>query len=149
MQSEFPLEWFIYFPPTLFCKCSYLVDYGTRQLFPSICIAWCHGHFVSSILVVAQLWRKFCQTLGHSEDLILWIESDGLWWVQQGGSSTVELSSTWFWTRNVQVVLRSNSRAAMEQPFVLNPLTQIWRIVDASQVLTHFPLNISSWQRWQ
>jgi hypothetical protein len=31
----------------------------------------------------------------------------------------------------------------MEQPFVLNPLTQIWRIVDASQVLTHsFPKYI-------
>jgi hypothetical protein len=31
----------------------------------------------------------------------------------------------------------------MKQPFVLNPLTQIWRIVDASQVLTHsFPKYI-------
>lgn len=34
-------------------------------------------------------------------------------------------------------MLKSNSRATIEQPFVLNPLTQIWKIVDASQVLTH------------
>jgi hypothetical protein len=26
----------------------------------------------------------------------------------------------------------------MEQPFDLNPLTQIWRIIDASHVFTHF-----------
>jgi hypothetical protein len=29
----------------------------------------------------------------------------------------------------------------METPFVLNPLMQIWMIVDASQVLTHFFLK--------
>lgn len=138
------MEWFVSFLHTLFCKCSYLVDYGTWQLFPSVWITWCHVHFISSILLVAQLWGEFCQALGHYQDLVLWIESDGFWWDQQGGSSTVGLSSTLFWTRNVQVVPRSNSRAAMEQPFVLNPLTQIWRIVDASQVLTHFSLNISS-----
>jgi hypothetical protein len=45
-----------------------------------VCIAWCHGHFVSSILVVAQLWGQFCQAFGHSQDVVLRTKSGGVWW---------------------------------------------------------------------
>jgi len=34
--------------------------------------------------------------------------------------------------------MKNNSKATMEQPIDLNPLTQIWRTIDASHVFTHF-----------
>jgi hypothetical protein len=37
--------------------------------------------------------------------------------------------------------MESNSKAAMEPPFGLNPLTQIWRTIDASWVFMHFFLE--------
>jgi hypothetical protein len=39
-----------------------------------------------------------------------------------------------------KLCMKSNSKVSMELPFVLNPMTWIWRIVDAYWVLTHsFP----------
>jgi hypothetical protein len=37
--------------------------------------------------------------------------------------------------------MESNSKAAMEPPFGLNPLIQIWRTIDASWVFMHFFLE--------
>jgi hypothetical protein len=34
--------------------------------------------------------------------------------------------------------MKSNSKATMEPPFDLNPLTQIWKTFDASHVFMHF-----------
>jgi hypothetical protein len=74
----------------LFHKCSYPIDQGAKQLFPSMCIVWCHGHYVSTIVVVTQLWRKFCQTPKDTEDL--------KWELK------ICLLSVWFSIGNVQVV---------------------------------------------
>jgi hypothetical protein len=60
---------FIFNLPTCCHKCSYPIDQGAKQLFPSMCIVWCHGHYVSTILVVTQLWIKFCQTRKDIENL--------------------------------------------------------------------------------
>ncbi len=37
-----------------------------------------------------------------------------------------------------KLCMKNNFKAAMEPPFDLNPLTQIWKTIDASQVLMHF-----------
>ncbi len=78
------------FADMLFHKCSYPIDQGAKQLFPSMCIVWCHGHYVSTIVVVTQLWRKFCQTPKDTEDL--------KWELK------ICLLSVWFSIGNVQVV---------------------------------------------
>ncbi len=74
----------------LFHKCSYPIDQGVKQLFPSMCLVWCHGHYVSTIVVVTRLWRKFCQTLKDIENL--------KWELK------IHLLLVWFSIGNVKVV---------------------------------------------
>jgi hypothetical protein len=49
-------------------RCSCPIDQWVGQLFPLLCLIWCDGHCVFTILVMASMWRKLCQTL----DLKAW-----------------------------------------------------------------------------
>ncbi len=85
-------------------RCNCPIDQWVGQLLLSLCIAWCHRHCISTILVTTSMWGKFCQTLGSFEGMALWTEDVGVWWVKFYSSPFAWLLATWYWVEYVQIM---------------------------------------------
>jgi hypothetical protein len=69
-----------------------------------MCIIWCHGHCISTILVITWLWWQLYQTPRSIEGLVLQIKNVGVWWIKLCSSTFAWSLTIWCSIGNVQVV---------------------------------------------